>query len=217
MGGILTSVRAVQIPSLEEPVVFYEVDFEEEVIRPGSILFWGTVGPMTATAVVVADRAQDLLAWLRERARVEGRASRLAHALAAVEVAARRAGDDGELAADAIFAALEEQGIPCECCGPLARELAGNEALRHRVWPEGPEDEPVPESVLRGGEAHVEVEGAAVSLPEGDDDEPEKGYRMDEEVEELAEAETIDWERPDHREDLAARLGELGSSRRRAA
>ncbi len=53
--------------------MYFEQDYEEERLHPETILFWGVVGPQTGIAVVLAERTQDLLAWLRDRARVEGR------------------------------------------------------------------------------------------------------------------------------------------------
>ncbi len=186
--------------------MFYEQDFEEERLRPRTILFWGTVGPQTGVAVVLADRGPDLVEWLRDRARVEGPGSWLARSLPAVERAAARAGDDGELAADAIGSALDEAGLPPYACGPIVREIAENDFVRARLWDDAPRETSVPEGVWRGGEAHVEVEGARVDTPEGDDDEPAKGYRLDDEEEDLAEHAQLDFGRADHREFLLERL-----------
>ncbi len=189
--------------------MFEEQDYDEERLRPRAILFWGTVGPATGLAVVIADRAKDLLDWLRDRARVEGPTSWLARVLLDVERAALAAGDEGELAADAIGSELDEAGIPFYACGPLEREIAENELVRGRIWEETLPADAIPEGVWRGGEAHVEVEGSPVSPPEGDDDEPAKGYRLDEDIEELAEHAQLDLERFDHRSFLVERLEAL--------
>lgn len=189
--------------------MFYDADYDEEALRSDALLFWGAVGPQTGAAVVVAPRPADLLAWFRERAKVEGRSSYLARALVDVERVAKGAGGDAEVIADAIGSTLEESGILVWACGPIERELRGNEDVRARIFGDAAREEPVPEGVWRGGEAHVEVEGSAVSPPEGDDDAPERGYRIDDELEDLAEHAMLDLERPDHRAFLAGRLEAL--------
>lgn len=200
--------------------MFYEQDYDEERLRASTILFWGVVGPRTGLSVVLADRPADLLAWLGEAARAEGRSSFLARALSTVQEAAVSAGDDPDLASDAIGSALEEAGIPFFACGPIQRELLGNDLVRARLWDdEVPGLLATPEGVLRGGEQHAELEGTQLSPPDGDDDEPEKGYQLDDEVEDLAEHVTLDFERTDHREYLIASLEALKSppENRRAA
>ncbi len=179
--------------------MYFEQDYEEERLHPETILFWGVVGPQTGIAVVLAERTQDLLAWLRDRARVEGRSSWLSHALVGVEDAAARAGSDGEVAADAIGSALVERGIAFYACGPIVRELAENELLRRKLWEEAP-TESLPEGL------RVDETGARVVSPEDPDDEIAKGYRLDDEVEDLAEHVELDFERVDHREFILERL-----------
>jgi hypothetical protein len=185
--------------------VYFEQDYDEERLHAETILFWGVVGPQTGISVVLAERVHDLLAWLRERALVEGRSSWLSHALVGVEEAAARAGPDGEVAADAIGSALVERGIAFYACGPIERELAENELLRRKLWEEAP-TESLPEGALRPIDAGVDETGARVVSPDDPDDEIAKGYRLDDEVEDLAEHVEIDFERVDHREFLIERL-----------
>lgn len=194
--------------------MFYEQDYDEERLRAETILFWGMVGPQTGIAVVLADGPHDLIDWMRERSRVEGRSSWLSRALVSVEKAAREAGADIEVAADAIGSALEEAGVPFFACGPLRREIVENDLVRSRI---GEDRTPPSEGaegseeagVWRGGEKHADVEGSPMSPTEGDDDEPAKGYRLDDEIEELAEHVDLDFARADHREFLIERLERL--------
>ncbi len=197
--------------------MFHEQDYDEERLRADTILFWGTVGPQTGLAVVLADSPRDLIQWLRERSRVEGRSSHLSRALISVERAFARAGSDPDLAADAIGSALDEAGIPFHACGPILRELVENETVRVQLWEDAP-TELEHGGVMRGGEARSDVEGSSSVPSEGEVDEASV-YQMDEDVEDLAEHVEIDFERADHREYLIERLEALKTppANRRAA
>ena len=59
---------------------------------------------------------------------------------------------------------------------------------------------------LSYGQAGVDETGARVVSPEDPDDEIAKGYRLDDEVEDLAEHVKLDFERVDHREFILERL-----------
>jgi hypothetical protein len=210
-------VQKVRNPRKVLPVV-YENDFEADGILEDAVLFWGVPGPRTGVAVALAKTPTELVAWLRDRAVVEGPKSALARALPALR-AAPFAQPDADAACDAIAGVLEEGGIPTFALGPLARELVENDAFRTRVWTDTPAEDRVPERVWSGGEAHVEAEGSPISLPEKDS-EPEKGYKLDEEMEEWAEhEERLRFDREEFREFLAERLEALRTARpqRRAA
>lgn len=189
--------------------MLYDSDFDPDALEEGAILFWGVPGPRTGVAVVVAARASELLAWLADRATVEGPASPLARALPAVSAVARAEGDDGELVADALAGALEDHGVAVFALGPLARELLANDLVRLRVWSDVSPEDVVPDTVWRGGEAHSEASGLPVSRPELEA-EPEKGYRLDEDLEEWAEhEERLHLDRAEFREFVAERLESL--------